>query len=67
MVKKKKSKHSKMTVQQRCLESIRKVESKIRAERKKVQDGYYGLGNNFDIEKFAVNLDNLAEIDIEVD
>lgn len=67
MSKSNKSKHSKLTVQQRCLGAINKLESKIRGVRKKVHDGHYGMGNSFDYEQFASDMDDLAEVEVEVE
>ena len=68
MSKKKRNKYSRnLTIQQRALGFINKIESTIRAIRKKVQDGHWGTGNNFDIEEFAAAMDELGEVVFELE
>lgn len=62
---KKKNKYSRVNLQQKCLGIVNKLESKVRSIRRKIQDGHYGFGNNFDIETFASDMDEIGETELE--
>lgn len=67
MRKSRKAKYSHLNPQERALMMVGKLEEKLRHLRVKIESGKYGMGNKFDIEEFASDLDEIGEVEVEME